>query len=72
VSEAPPLHYVLADGLSLGESHGEPVLIIRKAGLPTLGVQLPDVARAALVAALQSPAIAACDAAGEAGAPLLH
>jgi hypothetical protein len=52
-----PLHFVVADGLTLGESEGEPVLIVRKAGLPVLGVPLPSPARAALVAALEAFAL---------------
>lgn len=54
MTEGAPLHYVLADGLTLGEDQGLPVLIIRKDGLPPMGVLLPDLARAALLDALEN------------------
>lgn len=67
MTEGAPLHYVLADGLTLGEDKGMPVLIVRKDGLPTMGVLLPDIARAALLNAL-----AQYGEQREAGAPLLN
>jgi hypothetical protein len=48
-----PLTFVVADGLTIGESDGLPVVIVRKEGFPPLGVVLPFLARAALVAGLE-------------------
>lgn len=53
MKEQKPLPYIVADGVTLGESDGQPVLIVHKAGLPVLGAVLPDIARGVLVAALQ-------------------
>lgn len=52
--EDEPLAFIVADGLTLGDHHGQLVLVMRKAGMPTLGIALEPLHRAALAAALRA------------------